>query len=386
MKNFADLRAVAERSLAGNIIELDSGPVLRAGSRQFQALWTRDFCFGARGLAAIGRADVVRSHLALLLAHLREADGLVPKYFDSLSIYVRYFKLTLLGKTSEVQEPLTPGFKAGIPPHESIDSNALVLLVADDYARRSGDRAWWDLHEPALVKAYRYYDPFLEGGILRQGAFADWQDSVNRAGWTFYTNILYAAASERLLEREAFGISRAALAQQREAIRQRFFEPATGLYHSIAGEPYVSLDGLLLAIDLGVFPAASQEARALYAALQAHPLWTGKAGIPGFATFPNYPDAWVDPSVRWFGVRHYHDSVYWSWLLALSAKVAGTMGDDESRERILSRLEEAARRDGAICEIYHPDPELKPYRSRLYRPESPFSWGAGMILDALSAR
>lgn len=383
---FEDLRGVAASSLASNIVELDAGPVLRAGSRQFRALWTRDFCFAARGLPAIGRTDVIRSHLSLLLAHIRESDGLVPKYFDSMSIYVRYFNLTLLGKASEVREPLTAGFKAGIPPHESIDSNALVLLLADDYVRRTGDRAWWERHEAALVKAYRYYDRFLEAGILRQDAFADWQDSVNRAGRTFYTNILYAAASERLIEHEPFGISRQALAQRREAIRQTFFDPATGLYVSIAGEPYISLDGLLLAIDLDVFPAAGPEARTLYAALQQHPLWTGNAGLPGIATYPDYPEAWVDPSVRWFGVRHYHDSIAWSWLLGLSAKVAGAMGDYETQERILHRLEPAARRDQAICEIYHPGPELTPYRSRLYRTESPFSWGAGMILDALAPR
>ena len=41
MKKFADLRAVAASSLASNIVELGSGPVLRAGSRQFRALWTR---------------------------------------------------------------------------------------------------------------------------------------------------------------------------------------------------------------------------------------------------------------------------------------------------------------------------------------------------------
>ena len=40
-------------------------------------------------------------------------------------------------------------------------------------------------------------------------------------------------------------------------------------------------------------------------------------------------------------------------------------------------------RDGLVTEVYRAEPPHLPWRSFLYRSEGPFSWGAGVILDAL---
>ena len=85
------------------------------------------------------------------------------------------------------------------------------------------------------------------------------------------------------------------------------------------------------------------------------------------------------------GVGHYHDSITWSWLLALSAKVAHLVGDDTESDRILTQFEAMAARDRTIYEIYETKPSLVPYNVR-YKSESPFSWGSGMVLDALNSR
>jgi glycogen debranching enzyme len=61
----ANIKEIAKKSLETNIVKLDKGLFLSAGAHQFKSFWTRDFCFSSRGLLAINRGDVVKSHFTL---------------------------------------------------------------------------------------------------------------------------------------------------------------------------------------------------------------------------------------------------------------------------------------------------------------------------------
>ncbi len=381
------LQEIARRSLESNIIQVDSGPYLAAGGHQFHSLWTRDFAFAARGLLRLRRFDVVRNQLDALLRAARPEDGLVPRTLDSRPIALRVTLSTLatmvgLRSSLSIGDRLRPQYldEHGSP---AIDSNLLVLLTAIDYVRASGDHAWWRKVEPDLVRVFRFYEAHLKGGLLWQPAYSDWQDSVKREGHAFYTNLLYHQVARRLLEHPAFGVKPAAVEQLGRRIERTFFDPAQGLFRSLAGQPYVSLDGNLLAIDLGFFQDPRRD-RALYQALTRSELWT-RHGLPGFATAPDYPRSWAHRPARLVGLTHYHGEIFWSWLMALSAKVAHQVGDHPTARRVLRTLGQNARRDGAVTEIYAPKPGLPAFRSWLYASETPFSWGAGMVLDAISA-
>jgi glycogen debranching enzyme len=378
------LESIARRSLEGNVVALRSGSFLTAGGHQFRSLWTRDFAFAARGLLRLGRHDVVRDQLSLLIRSARPKDGLVPRTFDSKPIGVRVAvsavsNLVGLKASLGISDRLKPGYIDG---HGSpaIDSNLLTILTALDYVQKSGDRAWWRSVERDLIRIWRFYDGHLQDGLIVQPRFSDWQDSVRRAGKTFYTNLLYHTVAQRLVDRPGFGVTRSQVDELRRKVVDTFYDPGSGLFRSVAGRPQVSLDGNLLAIDLG-FVADARKQRALYRSLQHSELWT-RHGLPGYATAPDYPRSWPSLTVRVVGLDHYHDELFWSWLMALSAKVAHRMGDGATETRLLTRLDQLARRDGSIAEIYAPRPDLPLWRSPLYTSETPFSWGAGMVIDA----
>jgi len=172
-------------------------------------------------------------------------------------------------------------------------------------------------------------------------------------------------------------------------VKQTFYDPKSGLYKSLAGKSYISLDGNLLALDLGFVKPESQEGQALYASLKKSALWT-RGGVPGSTTIKDYPKSWLHTPVKITGLAHYHDELHWSWLIALSAKVAHQMGDKAESRRIFDTLGTMVARDGTVEEIYkaQTDGKLgppKPFGSLLYKSEAPFSWGAGFVLDALAA-
>ena len=157
----------------------------------------------------------------------------------------------------------------------------------------------------------------------------------------------------------------------------------------------ISLDANLLAIDWGFFALNPREASALYENLKAHPLWTD-GDIPGYATAGRYPIEWIGKLPKLIGVPDYHDQMYWSWLIGLSAKVAVDLGDTDEANRIFAREQELVVRDQGVTEVYEHDsnhapvsrvvnvPVLAALGYRVYRAERPFSWGAGITLDALN--
>lgn len=381
---------LAEASLVANIVTLGSGTYLTAGRNQFKTLWTRDFALAARGLLQIGRADVVRNHLGRLIEKRRPSDALVPRVMDSMKVgwrVVRKFLTQMVPPSIRwfdsdppILDPLVPEYQ---DEHgtEAIDSNLLVLLASLQYVASTGDREWWNVHEPALRQIYHYYDEKLSDGLVRQARFSDWQDSVRREGRAFYTNLLYSTVSERLAIEMSWPISAEKRNRLRSEIQNVFFDPASGLFRSLEGYSQISVDGNLLAIDLGFYPPASEPARALYANLKKHPLWNGPGGIPGQVTVPAYPPDWKSLAVRFVNLRNYHEDLYWSWLMALSGKVALLVGDRAEGERIYATLEAIVRRDGAVAEIFVPEPLLPVWRSRFFSAEMPFSWGAAFAVD-----
>lgn len=387
--DYGELFRVASEGLLGNVVELDSGPYLRAGRGQFSGLWTRDFCFAAQGLLELGRGDVVAHHSSVLLARQRAHDGLVPRLMDSVSpAYMRVAWhcggrfLPARFRALPLRDALIAEYRSehGV---EAVDSNLLVLAAALAYVERTGDRAWWERHEARLVRAYRYYERLLAGDLIVQPPFSDWQDSARREGKTFYTNLLYYLVTARLESSAIFGIDRRRAAHIRTRLHATFFDAGSGLYFAVEHQPHLSLDGILLALDGELLNAS--EAATLYAALKRHPLWT-RHELPGWCTAPDYPNPWISRQTKLVGLRHYHDRLRWSWLTAFAAKVAAKMGDVTEARRILGHLRAWATRDGAVYEVYSAESPYLPWKSRLYTSERHFSWGAGLIIEAVSAR
>ncbi|MBL4849522.1 MAG: hypothetical protein JKY65_28665 [Planctomycetes bacterium] len=374
---YADLRRLATESLEANVVSLASGSYLVAGAHQFRSLWTRDFAHAIPGLLAAGRSDVVRDHLDLLLAHAHPDDGLLPRTFDTYDAKLRvaWASVSRLIPFARgilpVKDRLRPEYR---DQHGqlAVDGNALVVIGAARYRDATGDQAWWDQHLDVLRRVHGFYTPHLSGGLVHQPPFSDWQDSVRREGASFYTNLLTWKAAELLGEDHQ-------ASQLRESLETTFLGEG-GLYRSLSEGDWISLEGNLLAVDLGY--VTSERARELQASLRASPFWT-RHELPGFDTYPDYPRSWRGPAVIFAGLGHYHDRILWSWLTALSARVAIRVGDLDGAQIALDALQTWVRRDGVVSEIYQDRSPHLPWTSLTYRSEAPFSWGAAMILAAL---
>lgn len=371
------VQQIAQQSLQTNITPLKSGLFLSAGANQFKSFWTRDFCFSARGLLAINRADVVKSHLTYLITH-RRADNLVPLYVDSMNPVNRVIKSSIyrairLQVNTPVSEDIKPYYLVN-GKYEAIDSNLMVLYAAQLYLERTGDQAWFDSHQDDFRKIFDFYAAKIERhmGLIWQNEHADWQDSARRTGFTFFTNLLYYHMGLK------YGfLSQTSLDRLRNRIVSIFYDHKTGLFRSMGGRDQISLEGNLWAIEHNLI--ANREA--LYHNLTNNALFRLNGGIPGFATYPSYTKNDTYIQVKVVGLQEYHGQIYWSWLLAYSTKIALMMNDYERFKQVYTKLARVINRDKTVYEIYNHDANLTPFKTMLYASEAPFSWGSAFILD-----
>ena len=370
---------IAQQSLEKNIVSLPRGEFLAAGGNQFGSLWTRDFCFSVPALLTLKKYSLVKNQLSYLINN-RRSDGLIPIYADS----IHPIKRVILGSVNQtlgtsihfkMKKNIKPFFKAS-GKFSTIDANLLVLKASYEYYQTTNDIEWWNYNQNAFLELYKYYDAFFEDGLIYQGAFADWQDSSNRQGKTFFTNLLYLDVTKLFQFQSLDEIS---LLTQK--IHETFYDLNTGLYFSVLGSPQISLDGILWAIDKKLMPMTDL----LYERLKQHLLWN-QFNFPGFATYPSYPLKSLAFHVRMAGLNEYHGNLSWSWLMAYSSLVAFKQGDFQEAARIKKNIEQIILRDQMVGEIYLSNSNYPPFRGPFYRSEAPFSWGAAFVIEMLKAQ
>lgn len=386
--DFRELRQIAEDSLKINIVNLGSDHYLAAGANQFRTLWTRDFNFSSRGLFLIGRSDAVRDHLKLLFKHKEPKTSLVPRVIDSIPVKYRVLKslssnvLKFIPRPPDLNSQLVPEYKDEHGTQAS-DSNILTVLTALEYFVYSHDVRWWseNVEQIALIFKQAMY-LINNSGLVRQAPFSDWQDSVSREGYTSYLHVLYAKTLNKALRYKEFNLKPVEVRQFTERALNLFYDQNLGVYRALSDQSQIGLESNLFILESQL--GAKNRLNSIYAHLKLSSLWINSSlEIPGFPTSGNYLNQKYSLAVKWSHMKNYHQDIYWSWLMALSAKVAWLYGDCNESKKILGILSNLAIRDQAIGEIYSPKSDFPLHRTWIYRSEIPFSWGASYVLDAI---
>jgi hypothetical protein len=386
---------LALESLRANLVKTPVGPLLRAGSYQFGSFWTRDFCFAARGAFEVF-PEIVLHHLNFLISKNYGGssrgylvEGLVPRLIETQpsarrvlvgmarrSLGLSGFPQNYFGKVrwEYLGEHRTP----------ALDGNFLVLLLAARCVKKDPRLLLkWAIN---LQRIWKATDAWCDdSGWVVQPSYSDWQDSVKRRGKSLYLNVLklrcQAVAKrlglqpckreltlERLLEKFHY---QEKLLKSHESFDLVSQEGVLLLCEALVEESLFE-DSISRKVELGV-----ELARSLFQSLNSF-----SSGFAyGQASCPSYPRREVSFFTQAVGLREYHGSLKWSWLSALNYKMARQLGFADSAEKVIQVMNEVFVRDKVISEIYHPD--LTPFSSGLYHSEAPFSWGAGMWIEAI---
>jgi hypothetical protein len=244
----------------------------------------------------------------------------------------------------------------------AIDSNVLLVLAS--------------FHSKKYTKKVASLLDFYnkdKNGLIIQEPYSDWQDSQDRSGVTFLTNLLYYQAIKQYQD---IGIKIKNKAgkvivpeQLKNVIINTFYDKKTGLFKSVKNKEFFALADNLFAIK---YNFVNQES--LYKNLKKSELWTSG---PGFPQIPNNPNVHIQVKIG--TLENYHNNIYWSWLMGFAGLISFMMKDYPEGQKMYDRLERIAYRDKCIAEIYDPI-SLKIFETSTYKAECPFTWGACYVL------
>ena len=376
----ANLRAGIERR---TLPDGQRKSVLCAGMRNFREPWARDFSFASFGLIELNELRATRETLEVFLLNQTD-DGQFPVKVHSTNVLDR-FLISLFGRQQPVDPPIRPKY---ITAHNtiSLDGNALLVIAALLYLRRHEDKVFCNQFWPQLKMGLSWLESHAldDNGLLFQGAYTDWADSVSRVGEVLYTNVLYWKALQDFADvATKYGYAEdqekfAAKANRvKLAINAHFWQEDLGYFITSEQFELLNSDGNLLAVAWGL--ASKEQAMRILDNMQS----MGMADpVPTQVTDKPYGAQFIAIENRLGGIPHYHTLASWLWLGAwhvVALVRAGRM--DEARE-LLDRMDHLIVRDGVVHEVYGQDG--RPLKSFWYTSEAPLTWSAGLFVFAHS--
>jgi glycogen debranching enzyme len=352
--------------------------VLCAGFRHFREPWARDFGFASYGLMAEGKADVVHDGVRLFFRH-QKSTGQLPLKLHSTVLVERYLH-SLLARVQPVDANLIPRF---ITAHGTRSLDSVLLLViawGECVLHRQDEELAVDLHGQVLL-ALEWVERYKGSlGLIHQGPFADWADSIARRGAVLYTNVLWWKAVKCLEEVEAFLPNKLKPHQDSskeigERLLRHFFCETLGYLRATPHSPMFTSPGNFLAVAWGLTTRKQSLSILDYADKQemANP-------VPSRVTDREYPFYLVGPEMWIAGISNYHTSCSWMWIGGWHAVANHRVGRRERAREIMDGILNTVARDGTVYEVHAPDG--RPLATALYHSEDPLSWNAAMILYA----
>jgi glycogen debranching enzyme len=355
--------------------------VLNAGWRSFREPWARDFGFASFGLIALQELEVTRQTLEAFMIYQRPT-GQFPVKIHATSPVTRYLH-SLFKREQPVQTPIKPKYVTG---HNtlSLDGNALLVIAALNYVRLSQDHDFVRTHWESLRRALLWLEEYAleRDGLLNQGPFADWADSIARQGRILYTNIVYWKALEDMAEISAlyrysgdYGYLSSKARQLKGSLDAFFWRPKLGYFVTHRDLDNLSSAGNLLAVAWGL--ATLEQAHSILDAMRAFNM---ASPVPTRVVHRPYHKKLIALENRLARISNYHTDAAWLWLGSWHVIALTRSGRADEAIQIARQIAEVVVRDGEVHEVYGPDGH---YISNLwYTSEAPLTWSAGMVVYA----
>lgn len=372
-----------------------------AGKHQFSDYWARDGLFASLGALSIGDQEIPRKELELMLT-FQAHDGQLP-----MRVGQYFIGLKMLGLNNPKE--LRPRYDQDKYGSRPADQNSLFIIAFSEYLKKSGDSKFLKNNYPSLKKAiaWNISNDRDRDGLIEEGYYAGWTDSIRKKGKVLYTNVLHCRALELMAgfakqlgtdndSRDEDSMRYLTHHSQTKAALTRLFW--NGSYYSdwldasgqaagkkaagskgVAGKrhDYFSTDGNLLAILLGI--ADKSQGLSIQRSISRFGI---SASVPSLTNHPKYPIKMQSMLDTIFGIGDYHNGLSWLWLGSLDALAKHRLG---MRDEALAELDKIASiivLHNGVYEVY--TKEAKPVKRLLYKSEQPFAWSAGLFLYALS--
>ncbi|MEK6898377.1 MAG: amylo-alpha-1,6-glucosidase [Nanoarchaeota archaeon] len=346
-KNILRAFNIAKRDLRKNYSEIG----ILAGTTHFNDLWARDAMFASLGVLELGDFGIVKKSLISLLDNQRD-DGLFPNRIGiNIILKFLWFGKKMQKKVSYLDD---------IGHSEVKDTNSLVIIIANEYVKKSGDADFAKKYFEKLKKAVKYYGDDL----VEETPYANWADTIPKKGKVLYTNVLYWKAIVSLgelakkIRRKKEWVNGKKI---KEKINKIFWN--NEYYNDTDSSSVFASDGNVLAIIFNL--ATKKQKESILQSIRKFKMeeFTLKQSHPEYEKSSMFS--------RIMGMGDYHN-LMWLWTGCLYGLI---------KKEMLDKIADKINEFNGVYEIYELDG--KPVARFIYKSEKNFSWSAGLFIYAV---
>ena len=241
------------------------------------------------------------------------------------------------------------------------DSNSLLLIIAEKYEELSAST----LGRNKLSQVIGWLDKKDRDGLLYEGKYASWDDSLKHTGSRLYTNVCYyrAMIAAAKLFNDPFYIERA------EKTAAKLTQWWNGNYFADGANPVCMTGSNLLAILWGI--ATPEQAVQILAHIDKRHSIVPPAGFWN----PGRKDVFLPFFL--IHLHDYHGLMEWSWLAAAEISAYRVIGNETEADLRLQKVLGLIEKYGTLHEVYEND---KPVNRLIYKSEKDFAWALGLLV------
>lgn len=362
---------IASESLRGNY----SGKGILAGKKNYPQYWLRDFAFASFGSMALGDYEIVKRSLEEFAGKID--DGKIPMRMRHSSAGWMVWDNVFESR-----------FSADKPPFSyAIDSNSLFVIALGNYFSVTDDMEFIERMYPAAKEAMEHLGKMEKGGLLTQGIYGDWADTLKKDGCVSYANICYGKALESMSGFcDAIGkedVYSEKFLRLKEKIMSEFwngeyFEDTDGRFDAASN----ALACLWLLSD-----RERDKAEKIFAVTEK----LAENNVPLPSMYPPYPRSKVSWDAALAKNQGFHNGDSWLWIGCVDALAKKKFGFDEEAEREIDRIAGTIEKYGDVYEVYSDGKptrtngvfrSLKIYPFGGYEADRGWSWSSGLFVNA----
>ncbi|MFA5176317.1 MAG: GH116 family glycosyl hydrolase [Candidatus Nanoarchaeia archaeon] len=345
----------------------DSGIV--AGLHRFDDYWARDSLFASLGALKAGDSDIVRTNLNLFLSNLDE-NGQIPRRIDRYHVGLKYLGIKIKRKELGIR------YSTSLFLTKALDQNSIFLIILLAYIQETKDLEYLQRNYQKIKKIIDWNFLHYKNNLIREGFFANWEDTTIKRGHVLYTNVLHYGALNafvvlsHLLELDCADYKEKARLL-REEINNKFWKGNFYSSWTTKKDFYCCTAGNALAILLGVANKDQAER------IENYILDRLKDKTPLPNSYPIYP-LWRRAPLNFLrGKVLYHNGFSWLWIGCFNVLALNKLGRKKEALKTFNQIAEVINAEKEVYEVYF---NKKPVKKMFFKADYPFAWSCGMYV------
>lgn len=364
---------IASRTLRENYGERG----ILAGRKNYSQYWLRDGAFASFGSLSLGDREIVGKAL-------REFGGRTKKGMVPMRIRGKDPGWMFWDRFSECR------YRTDKPPFsEAVDTNPLYIIALENYVRLTGDEETLREVYGKAKEAIGFLEEQEEDGLLWQGLYGDWADTLSKKGHVCYANVCYYRALEAFSSLSgSMGEDDRHYREKAKALKGRILETFwNGEY--LEDFPGGNFDGAANALACLWLLGEEDRGHAEKIFGVTEKLRKEKTPLP--SVHPPYDGKSVSWDARLALNEGFHNGDSWLWIGCIDAVAKKRFGFDSEAKEEVWQMARIIEEYGGVYEVYHQDrptstkgslPALPFYPFRGYDADEGWSWSAGLFVWA----